>query len=338
MPTATNFRRADSTSTPSRVASRPVAVMAMAGLLALAGSAASAQVVNLGNLVTTNALAQSSPITTLTGGPYNRVTFTTNWSYNAGTPTSMGAAINFNAGPFYNILAGLSSISGFANNANPTSLSAACILSMPVSSATALTMIRGQNSLTAGYSAANWNNTTLTFSYVPPRPVPTGITYMGVRGNTTSTFSVVPGGGWGGGGAGGTADPLVGLYSREGYLLASNAGLADSSGTTLPTGMILGEPATDPGLTNLMLPEGEYFLFVAGSGTSYVRDDFAATVPVDAPGGVLNGMLGDAPWTDAPFAEGEGRWYSFQIVPAPSAVAVLGMMGVASGLRARRRR
>lgn len=338
MSTAVVSNRAQSTPISSRAPSRRFAAIAALGLLALAGTAASAQVVNLGNLVTNNGLAQSSPITTLTGGAYNRVTFTTNWSYNAGTPTSMGAAINFHAGPFYNILAGLSAISGFAPNANPTALSASCILSMPVSSATVLTMIRGQNALTGGYSAANWDNTTLTFSYVPPRPIPSGIVNMGIRGNTSAAFSVVPGGGWGGGGAGGTADPMVGLYSREGYLLASNAGLANSNGTTLPTGMILGDPATDPGLSNLMLPEGEYFLFVAGSGTNYVRDDFAATVPSDAPGGVLNGMLGDAPWTDAPFAEGEGRWYSFQIVPAPSGVALLGMFGVASGLRARRRR
>lgn len=317
---------------------RGVAAIGVLGLVAMAGTPASAQVVNLGNLVTTNALAQSSSINTLTGGPYNRVTFTTNWSYNAGTPTSMGAAINFNAGSFSNIIAGLSSISGFANNANPTTLSAACILSMPVSSATALTMIRGQNALTAGYSAANWGNTTLTFSYVPPRPKPTGITNIGIRGNTTTAFSIVPGGGWGGGGAGGTADPMVGLYSREGYLIASNAGLADTAGTTLPTGLILGDPTADPGLTNLHLPEGEYLLFVAGSGTSFTRDDFAATVPGDAPGGVLNGTLGDAPWTDAPFAQGEGRWYSFQIVPAPSGVALLGMLGVVSGVRGRRRR
>lgn len=315
-----------------------MATVVAIGVLAAAGSGASAQVVNLGNLLTTNGLGQSSPITTLSGGPYNRVTFTTNWSHNSGTPTSMGAAINFNAGPFYNILAGMSSISGYANDANPTTLTASCILSMSVSSATALTMIRGQNVSMAGYNAANWNNTTLTFSYVPPRPTPTGIVNMGIRGNTSAAFSIIPGGGWAGGGVGGAADPMVGLYSREGYLLASNAGLADSSGTTLPTGLILGDPATDPGLTDLMLPEGEYFLFVAGSGTDYVRDDFAATVPVDAPGGVLNGMLGDGPWTDAPFVQGEGRWYSFQIVPTPSGVAMLGMVGTAIGLRPRRRR
>ena len=121
----------------------------------IASPTASAQVVPLGYQLTTNGLGQSNTITTLTGGPYNRVTFSTNWSHNSGSATSLGVGINFNAGSFYNIISSLSSISGFNNNPNPSAVNAVCNLSVPVSSATALSMIRGQNISSGGYVAGD---------------------------------------------------------------------------------------------------------------------------------------------------------------------------------------
>ncbi len=295
-------------------------------------SIADAQVVALGNLLTTNSGIQSTNITGLTGGPYNRVTFTTNWSYNAGTPTSLGAAINFNAGAFTNIIAGLSSISGFANNANPTTLTAVCNLTMGVSSATALSMIRGQNALTLGYTAANWDNVTLNFSYVQrPHPIPSGVIALGVRGNTTSAFSIVPGGGTVGG-----FNPSVGLYSDDGYLIASNIGAAASTAGAPPTGVIIGDPSGDPGLTNLTMPEGNYYIFVGGNGTTFTPDDLSANVPGGALGGTLLGGVGDGGWLDPTIGNGQGHWYSFTIVPAPGSGAVLIAAGVLSARRQRR--
>ena len=287
--------------------------------------AASASTVVLGNLVTTNSLGQYLNVNGITGGPYNRVTFTTDWSTNTFGATSMGAAINFNLSPsFYNIIASLSSISGYQNNSNPTSLTAVINLSMPVSSASGLTMIRGQNSSSAGSISADWSATTLNFSYYQrPKVVPSGTVAVGVRGNTSSAFSITPGGVPGG------FEPVVGLYSSEGYLIASNVGAAGSAGTVSETGIMFGEPAGDPGLNDLMLPAGTYYLFAGGAGTTFTPDDFVASVPPDAMGGTLSGMLGDGSWGDqATLGVGEGRWYSFAVVPEPGSLGVLALAGM----------
>jgi len=295
-------------------------------------SAASGSIVVPGNLVTTNSLGQYLNVNGITGGPYNRVTFTTNWSANTPGATSMGAAINFNLSPsFYNIIASLSSISGYQNNSNPTALTAVCNLTMPVSSSSALTMIRGQNINSAGFISADWGATTLVFSYFQrPKVLPTGVIALGVRGDSGSAFSVTTGGVPGG------FDPVVGLYSEEGYLIASNVGAADRSGTVLETGVMLAEPASDPGLSNLTLPAGSYYLFAGGAGTSFTADDFVASVPLDAEGGTLSGMVGDGSWGDqATLGTGEGRWFSFSIVPEPMSLSLVALAGM---LLPRRRR
>lgn len=300
-------------------------------VLALA-SAASGSTVVLGNLNTTNGLGQYLNVNGITGGAYNRVTFTTNWSTNTSGATSMGAAINFNLSPsFYNIIASLSSISGFQNNSNPTALTAVCNLSMPVSASSALTMIRGQNISTAGFISADWGATTLAFSYYQrPKAVPTGVIALDVRGNSSSGFSITTGGVPGG------FDPAVGLYSEEGYLIASNVGAAGHSGVVPETGIMIGEPASDPGLTNLMLPEGSYYLFAGGAGTSFTADDFVASVPQDAVGGTLSGMVGDGSWGDqATLGTGEGQWYSFSIVPEPMSLGLVAAAGTMLLLRRR---
>ncbi|MCY2953445.1 MAG: hypothetical protein NTU53_15925 [Planctomycetota bacterium] len=307
-----------------RTSAASVLTLIIGTCLALS-SAASASIVVPGNLVTTNSLGQYLNVNGITGGPYNRVTFTTNWSTNTFGATSMGAAINFNLNPsFYNIIASLSSISGFQNNSNPTSLTAVCNLSMFVSSASALTMIRGQNISSGGFISADWNATTLNFSYYQrPKPVPTGIIALGVRGNTSSAFSITTGGVPGG------FDPAVGLYSSEGYLVASNVGAAGNAGIVPETGIMIDGPAGDPGLSDLMLPQGTYYLFAGGAGTTFTRDDFIASVPPDAMGGTLSGMVGDGSWGDqATLGTGEGRWYSFGVVPEPGALGVLVLAGM----------
>jgi hypothetical protein len=288
----------------------------IAGLLL--ASAAVANPINLGNLVVTNSVSTQNLTGMMTGGFYNRVTFTTNWSHNSGTVTSMGAAFNFNAGSFTNVIASLSSISGFQNNANPTSLTAVCNLSVAVNSSTALTMIRAQN--TGGfYHAANWSNTLLTFSYVPPiRPIPSGIREMGVRGNSNSAFRVVTGGGGSGG-----FSPAVGIYSDQGYLLASNVGAAGTPDNP------------DPGIDQLFMPEGTYYMFAAGAGTTFTTDDYVGTVPPGAEGGTISGSVGDGDWIDPTLGVGEGRWYSFSIVPAPGTTGLVVMGLVAAGRRRR---
>lgn len=290
---------------------------AVAASLLLA-SAAVANPINLGNLVVTNSVSTQNLTGMMTGGSYNRVTFTTNWSHNSGTVTSMGAAFNFNTGNLYGIIASLSSISGYQNNANPTSLTAVCNLTVAVNSNTALTMVRAQN--TGGfYHAANWSNTVLTFSYVPPiRLIPTGIREMGIRGNSNSAFRVIAGGGGSGG-----FSPSVGIYSDQGYLIASNIGAAGTPDNP------------DPGIDQLFIPEGTYYMFVGGAGTTFTTDDYAAAVPPGAAGGTIFGSVGDGNWIDADLGVGEGRWYSFSIVPAPGTAGLVGMGLIAAGRRRR---
>lgn len=301
--------------------------ISMLALVCSVGAGASAQVVPLGSQFTTNGLGQSNTISTLTGGPYNRVTFSTNWSYNAGSATSAGVAINFNAGAFYNIIGSLSSISGFNNNPNPSAVSAVCNLTMPVSSATALTMIRGQNPLSGGYVAGNWDNVTLTFSYVRRNfIIPSGVIDLGaIPHNGGANFSILPGGsGW---------NPAAGLYSSEGYLLASNTGAAGK--TVEQTGVLLGKPVGDPGLNNLDLPRGIYYMFIGGTGSTFTSDDLAAKVPGAAAGGALAGSIGGVPFSDT-IGQGDGHWYQFNVVPAPGPVALMGLGGLIVMRRRRR--
>lgn len=312
----------------SSIPNRPALVLALALLPIGVPLTARAQVVSLGNLNTTNSV-QTLNVSGLTGGPYNRVTFTTNWSANTSGTFSQNVAFNFNISPsFYGIIASLSSISGFNPNNTPVSMTAVCNLSMPVSSATALQMTRAQYP-SPPFTSTNWDNTVLTFSYFQrPRAIPSGIRNLAVRGDSTSPFSISPGGTVG-------SSPAIGLYSSEGYLLASNVGAASSTGTTTPTGLLVTQPAVDPGLSNLYLPEGEYFVFVGGEGTTFTTDDLITNVPSAAAGFTLSGSIGSGGWTDPTYTAGQGGWYSFTIVPTPSACSALALAGLAA-IRRRR--
>jgi hypothetical protein len=314
--------------TTTTLRSAPLAIaLALSSFAALAPRA-NAQVVSLGNLISTNSV-QNLNVTGLTGGPYNRVTFTTNWSPIDALTFSEGVAFNFNITPsLYPIIASLSSISGFNPNNTPTAMSAVCNLSIPVSSSTALQMTRAQ---TLGFPThtAIWDNTVLTFSYFQ-RPVvlPSGIRNLAVRGSSDSAFSITTGSSPG--------SPAVGLYSSEGYLIASNINAASTPPGTQPTtGLLLPQPVVDPGLSNLFLPEGQYYVFVGGSGTTFTTDDFAANVPSAAPGFTLAGGVGSGPWTDPTFGTGQGGWYSFTIVPTPPSAAALAFLAIAASRRRR---
>lgn len=312
----------------SSITIRPALVLALAVLPMGLPTRAAAQVVSLGNLISTNSV-QTLNVTGLTGGPYNRVTFTTNWSANTSGTFSQNVAFNFNISPsFYGIIASLSSISGFNPNNTPVSMTAVCNLSMPVSSATALQMIRAQT-VGGPFHSANWDNTVLNFSYFQrPRAIPSGIRNLAVRGDSTSPFSISPGGTVG-------SSPAIGLYSSEGYLLASNVGAASSPGTVTPTGLLVTQPAADPGLSNLYLPEGEYFVFVGGEGTTFTSDDLITSVPSSAAGFTLGGSIGSGGWTDPNYAAGQGGWYSFTIVPTPGTSSALALVAVCVARRKR---
>lgn len=284
-------------------------VAVFGALAALSG--AHANIVNLGNINAINT-PQTLNISGITGGPYNTFTFTTNWTFGSGQATSNQLAFNFNAGSSFNILQSLSSVTGMLPNGNPTTVTVTGRLSINVSASTALQLLYAQNAFTAGSHSATWGNTTIDFTYTTPRPRPSGVIALGVRGNTASSFSISTGGS--------TFDPTIGLYSELGYLLASN---------------MQGTPG-NPGLTNLSMPEGEYLLFVAGAGATLGAEDYNALAAPGAPGGTLAGLVGDGGWLETSFGEGEGHWYSFTIVPTPSA-AMASVIGLAM-LGTRRRR
>src|SRR5690349_1122581 len=99
---------------------RSTSTLAASVLLSLAATAHSTEVVTLGHLLATSGINPAANVP-LTAGPYNRVTFTTNWVWNSGTATSAKAAINFNANNNYAAIIGsLFSVSGFNNNSNPS--------------------------------------------------------------------------------------------------------------------------------------------------------------------------------------------------------------------------
>lgn len=283
-----------------------------AGLVVLAtGAAAHANLVNVGNL-TALSTPQTVNISGIVGGPYNTFTFTTNWTYGSGSATSNGAAFNFKVGSLTSLISSLSFVSGMAPNGNPTTITVTGRLSINVNASTALQLLYGQNVLTLGSHSASWANTTVNFTYTPPVvPPPVAVVALGPRGNTASAFSVSTGGS--------TLNPVVGLYSELGNLLASNV-----PGTT-----------EDPGLTGIFLPEGTYYLFVAGAGATLGLEGFDAHALAGAAGGQLGGSVGDGGWMESAFGEGEGRWYQFSIVPAPGTALLTGL-GLLAGARRRR--
>jgi hypothetical protein len=297
---------------PSIYASTSLAILSIAAI----NVSSVANPINAGNYLVNAGLAQSSPLTGLSGGPYNRFRFTTNWSYSQGSPTSAAAAFNFNAGSFSGIISSLSLVTGMAPNANSTTIVVEGSLSVAISSSTALTFVRGQLN-TPTWSEAHWDNTTFTFNYQRRFfQLPTTIAHIGTRGNTNASFSIAPSSGGGGG-----VNPLsIGLYSDEGFLIASNFGAAGPN---------------DPGVLDLNLPEGRYYSFISGQGTTFSADALFATVPALAPGAMLTGSLGTGSLGGFSFNQGEGTWLSFDIVPTPAATGLLAL-GIAAITRRRR--
>ena len=261
---------------------------------ALLAAHASAAAVNFGNLVVYNNPLTTIPFNAPIGGTYVKFVYTTNWSYNSGSPTSSNAAW-FVGNPINSIVASFTSISGMASNANPTTITIAGTFSVGVTNANSLQFVAAQNSNHIGQFAtsANWGNATLNFyTQKPLPPTPTGIQLMGPIIPSAERLITIDTGG-------SDFNPAVALFGIDGLLLASN----DDPGTGLPS----------TALHDITLRPGDYYVFIAGEGATFGPEDLEVSVPPGAPGGTLGGGIGGVPWPDPYVAEGEGQWFGFTV-------------------------
>jgi hypothetical protein len=274
---------------------RSTTIFSALTLTAMALTQASGAAVNFGNLTVYNNPLTIIPFNAPAGGPYTKFVCTTHWSFGTGGATSYAA--NWNIGnPVNAIIASLTSISGMANNGNTTMITVAGTLSVPVTNANALQLIAAQNSNNIGQFATSafWSNATLNFYVQKPFITPAGVEYMGnLPSNPAHLVTIDTGGS--------TFDPTVALFSGDGFLLGTN----ESGGTGLP----------GTGLVDVTLATGDYWVFVAGAGTTFGAEDLDVTVPPEAPGGDLGGGVGGIPWPTTAIAPGEGQWFGFTVVP-----------------------
>ena len=276
-----------------------------ASVLAMSAGVASGAAVNFGNLVVYNNPLTIIPFNAPAGGTYVKFVYTTNWSYNSGTPTSYQAAW-YVGNPVNSIVASFSSISGMANNANPTTITISGTFSIGVTNANSLQFVASQNNNAIGQFAVsgNWGNTTLNF-YVqkPLPPVPVGVADIGtIHVGSTHLVSIDTGGS--------TFGPSVGIFGEDGYLVGTNGG-----GT-------VGLPGS--ALTDMTLANGVYYVFVAGEGATFGPEDLEVGVPPEAPGGTLTGGVNGVPWPVSEIAPGAGQWYSFTVAPPVCAGDITG--------------
>lgn len=142
----------------------------------------------------------------------------------------------------------------------------------------------------------------------PVTAVTPSATHIGVVGNGGDPLDINT--------FGSTVDTEIGLYSEVGNLLANN----DDAGGGLQS-QILGA-AIAPGI---------YYVAVGTFNTSFAAD-FGATST--GPGGAFV-MSVNGVGVSGTIAPSSVNWYSFEILPAPSSLALLGFGGLLAGRRRR---
>jgi hypothetical protein len=171
-----------------------------------------------------------------------------------------------------------------------------------------------------GTNVINWNNISITLilgqNYTPGAPAavqPSAID-LGVLGGPGNYIIDS---------LGSNFDTELGLYDQAGNLISNNddfGGLQSLINVSADTAF-------------LGLNPGEYFIALGGFNTAYGATDFAVTAGTAAGDWDLsvNGQLLES----GALASGEIQWFKFTVVPAPGALALLGLGGLAA---ARRRR
>ncbi len=158
---------------------------------------------------------------------------------------------------------------------------------------------------TFGFSFEGAYDITLEAQAAPPPPPAID---LGVVGTDADPFNANT--------FGSDFDTEIGLYDGIGNLLGAN----DDSGGNLQSQLEADS-----------LPAGQYFLAVSGFNTSF---DLGFAVDAGASSGSLSVSVNGV--TDSRLHEtGTVTWYTFEIVPAPGAVALLGIGGLAAVRRRR---
>lgn len=174
-----------------------------------------------------------------------------------------------------------------------------------------------------GDNVINWNNVSITLiegqNYTPGAPAavqPSAID-VGVQGGpgnfVMDTF-------------GSDFDTMLGLYDQAGNLITFND---DAQDTLLSEIDVAGDTAF------LGLNPGEYFLAITRFNTTFGATDFDVNPLSTAEAGDwelnINGELVASGFLDI----GEVAWVSFTVVPAPGAMALLGLGGLVATRRRR---
>lgn len=275
-------------------------------LAAVAGSASASEVLNLGSFVQNGTVRNEDISGMLSGGGYTSVQVTVDWSAGSGGPWSSEAIWALtdndidNATVFY---ADPGSASNSANDGSAVTLSWNTLTTKKINGANPLWFL----SLQVFEANANWNNVTVTFGN-DTAVAPSGAINLGVVATDTDVFDI--------GLEGSDFDTEIGLYNGWGGILGAD----DDSGTGL-TSL----------LTGLQLEAGTYY-FAAGGYDSEFATGFDALPGSDFGdiGGLINGIA-----FSGSIGAGEVQWYSFEVVPAPSSLALLGLGGLIAGRRRR---
>lgn len=283
----------------------------VAVLAAAAGLASAAETINIGSFLQNDQVRNQNITGQLSGSGYNRVQVSVDWSAGSGGPWSNEAIwaltdndIN-NAVVFY---ADPGSAPNSAGNGNAVTLQWDVLAPFaPFGNATPLWFLSLQ---TFAGSNANWNNVSATFSTFQAVQ-PSSFLNLGTVATDQDTFDIAT--------FGSDFDTEIGLFDSFGALIAND----DDGGVGL-----------DSLLSGLQLPAGQYFLSVSGFNTNFNNSGFGAVPTATSAGGTIAGNVNGVALSGSVGTGGQ-QWYRFDVVPAPSALALFGLGGLAA---ARRRR
>ena len=151
---------------------------------------------------------------------------------------------------------------------------------------------------------ANWSNLQFDFGGPPPPPPCTAVGVYTAGAFNINTF-------------GSAFDTEIGLYSSTGSLIANND---DAVGL---------ESQITPVLAN-----GLYYLAVGGFNTAFGASGWSVGAGT-ATGLVDLNINGFAVMEGQALASGQVQWYCFEVVPAPSSLALIGLGGLVATRRRR---
>lgn len=279
-------------------------------LAAAAGFASASEVVNVGSFLQNDAVRNQNITGSLVGSGYTRAQVSVQWSAASGGPWSNEAIWALadnditNATVFY---ADPGPAPNSASNGNAVTLTWSALLSRRVGASSPLWFLSLQ---TFAGSSANWNNVSVTFDTFAA-PAPSSFINLGVVADDDDIFSLDT--------AGSDFDTEIGLFNDFGGLIASN----DDDFPNL-TSLI----------DNIQLEAGTYYFSVSGFNTNFNNDGFGAVPGLGSDGGSIGGSINGVTFSGSVASESV-QWYSFQVVPTPGALSVLGLGALVAGRRRR---